>query len=98
MGLSPRVRGHRPPPRPAGCNPGSIPACAGPPLRPHDLRHTWMVYPRVCGATTMRARMPSKVGGLSPRVRGHHERGARGATLIGSIPACAGPPGIAFFP
>ena len=50
-GLSPRVRG----------NPivlprvvrvcGSIPACAGEPLRDQELRDMRRVYPRVCGGT-----------------------------------------------
>ena len=50
-GLSPRVRGN-----PAVvwfvyyCH-GSIPACAGEPIREGKFREYWRVYPRVCGGT-----------------------------------------------
>ena len=76
-GLSPRVRGN-----PAVVNQlmrikGSIPACAGEPTAPADGRPREMVYPRVCGGTSM---MPSNMDGargLSPRVRGNRERSPR---------------------
>ena len=51
QGLSPRVRGNRlelanqVPPQ------GSIPACAGEPLRTDRLHRHRQVYPRVCGGT-----------------------------------------------
>ena len=50
-GLSPRVRGNHGFRRSQLCRPGSIPACAGEPLRlaGNDSRRT--VYPRVCGGT-----------------------------------------------
>ena len=50
-GLSPRVRGNRGhSPRGGGC-PGSIPACAGEPLKCVVAGSVWRVYPRVCGGT-----------------------------------------------
>ena len=91
-GLSPRVRG----------NPGigylllmlsrSIPACAG---EPGDIGFHYPsceVYPRVCGGTVaVAAAMPGKAG-LSPRVRGNHQRVSNVARSHRSIPACAGEP------
>jgi len=92
-GLSPRMRGH-----PEACFRScraerSIPADAGAPLTEEQRVSDAMVYPRGCGGT--KSPLATRAGrwGLSPRMRGHHERGARGATLIGSIPADAGAPG-----
>ena len=71
---------------------GSIPACAGEPLRLVAELRPFGVYPRVCGGTRGRRRRYQRGGGLSPRVRGNpwvdHERG----WTPGSIPACAGEP------
>ena len=54
------------------------------------------VYPRVCGGTEEIEIRFSNAKGLSPRVRGN----PGGANLIfapeGSIPACAGEPGLVF--
>ena len=91
-GLSPRVRGSQ------GCRVetpgwiGSIPACAGEPLTCSSLSPPAKVYPRVCGGATRRSVWTSRVGGLSPRVRGSHE--PIGIVRLGfrSIPACAGEP------
>ena len=70
-GLSPRVRGNRRAgaARPGKC--GSIPACAGEPLRPPLLRASPGVYPRVCGGTISPTWAVPAVPGLSPRVRGN---------------------------
>ena len=74
-GLSPRVRGNRPPkPLNAPCA-GSIPARAGEPV-PHYAAATFRmrpVYPRACGGTsTCISTVPSGgLSGLSPRVRGN---------------------------
>ena len=89
-GLSPRVRGHlifllcrlflkR-----------SIPACAGASKIDEALVCVWEVYPRVCGGITNHDKKSHNSAGLSPRVRGHHEMGAKAALQTGSIPACAG--------
>ena len=50
-GLSPRVRGHLAPARRLVGFIGSIPACAGAPLRPGSCARRSRVYPRVCGGT-----------------------------------------------
>ena len=68
-GLSPRVRGslhddERCPIR----HGGSIPACAGEPMRALTTKARCRVYPRVCGGAT--SRWWRNVRGLSPRVRG----------------------------
>ena len=52
-GLSPRVRGNRPPLRPLCARRGSIPACAGEPRRASAAASTKRVYPRVCGGTNL---------------------------------------------
>ena len=91
-GLSPRVRGHH-----SGCwarqrRGGSIPACAGPPVEIRVATHEDGVYPRVCGATRSWCRNRAAASGLSPRVRGHLLSVTEVAAVLGSIPACAGPP------
>ena len=50
-GLSPRVRGNRYARPAASAISGSIPACAGEPLRPKLPGDSLTVYPRVCGGT-----------------------------------------------
>ena len=50
-GLSPRVRGNLGPAGFARNDPGSIPACAGEPIRRARSRRIVRVYPRVCGGT-----------------------------------------------
>ena len=92
QGLSPRVRGSRPPPRGACHAARSIPACAGEPDRRHPSLRRKPVYPRVCGGALSHDH-PSKIeGGLSPRVRGSHIVSALAEFETGSIPACAGEP------
>ena len=70
-GLSPRVRGN---PRLATASvalPGSIPACAGEPMRCASMYAAWGVYPRVCGGTAPVLATGTELWGLSPRVRGN---------------------------
>ena len=92
LGLSPRVRGN-----PFAADPtiratGSIPACAGEPIRCSTRRYPRRVYPRVCGGTTSSASGVADDSGLSPRVRGNPGWCVRRRNHLGSIPACAGEP------
>ena len=50
-GLSPRVRGNHQGPYRGGDRAGSIPACAGEPMRWFAAAGMPWVYPRVCGGT-----------------------------------------------
>ena len=52
------------------------------------------VYPRVCGGTEAMLRLMMGVSGLSPRVRGNPSRTVASVFAPGSIPACAGEPGV----
>ena len=77
LGLSPRVRGNLPFQPGVGPRPRSIPACAGEPpyrSRPSQLRR---VYPRVCGGTGGTDPDTWMYRGLSPRVRGNHDRAGK---------------------
>ena len=93
-GLSPRVRGNRAerrqPPHPER----SIPACAGEPDTYPPATRSQRVYPRVCGGTSFCGSSGSRGGGLSPRVRGNPGQRRSVDQAAGSIPACAGEPGI----
>ena len=91
-GLSPRVRGNHERESVRILWPGSIPACAGEPGRSGELRKVIRVYPRVCGGTAWSLLLARPAAGLSPRVRGNHDRKARGPAGQRSIPACAGEP------
>ena len=91
-GLSPRVRGnlrHRS--WRLGCR-GSIPACAGEPMSRYRGLGLTMVYPRVCGGTSVSSENSGCTQGLSPRVRGNLF--TLGSIIFDSrsIPACAGEP------
>ena len=91
-GLSPRVRGNlfaAPSGRPSR---GSIPACAGEPLKRRGARSAPRVYPRVCGGTRHASLASSQLAGLSPRVRGNRHVTPPLPAARGSIPACAGEP------
>ena len=91
-GLSPRVRGNRVSAPSGPSSLGSIPACAGEPLR---LSLDWSalsVYPRVCGGTAHRTSAHGNAHGLSPRVRGNRSPNHWSFCWFGSIPACAGEP------
>ena len=92
LGLSPRVRGNRRHPHPPRPDVGSIPACAGEPIKLFPVGRVERVYPRVCGGTLAASDSDRQIGGLSPRVRGN--RRALGIIIPndGSIPACAGEP------
>ena len=52
------------------------------------------VYPRVCGGTLTLSLSPPAWAGLSPRVRGNRGAFAPAEQNSGSIPACAGEPGV----
>ena len=90
QGLSPRVRGHPCPARPALSEARSIPACAGASRAGPHLVGSGGVYPRVCGGITAHLRAGHRRGGLSPRVRGHRPLQLDVAERLRSIPACAG--------
>ena len=91
-GLSPRVRGNPMATVRASSSRGSIPACAGEPCRCWTECAWTPVYPRVCGGTYGVMPVPDAKHGLSPRVRGNHERRPASSLRPGSIPACAGEP------
>ena len=91
-GLSPRVRGNLALRKEDGGYTGSIPACAGEPLRTGYLRPLSRVYPRVCGGTMSYAAFWSSLNGLSPRVRGNRCNAFPVSPRFRSIPACAGEP------
>ncbi len=91
-GLSPRVRGNLR----RGCSDSrtdrSIPACAGEPGYRQGKPTRYPVYPRVCGGTAQDRINGHRQIGLSPRVRGNHDRREPHTANDRSIPACAGEP------
>ena len=94
IGLSPRVRGNH---QLGLCHVdqvGSIPACAGEPGAGGKGQPSATVYPRVCGGTTLWKAEGSITKGLSPRVRGNPGQIIPPLIYKGSIPACAGEPGL----
>ncbi len=91
-GLSPRVRGSQLADSPSARRGGSIPACAGEPVRGWKCQVVREVYPRVCGGADKLRPEVIALEGLSPRVRGSQLRVAGVGGLSGSIPACAGEP------
>ena len=91
-GLSPRVRGNRWTAPGTFAPTGSIPACAGEPLRGKTGSRRTRVYPRVCGGTVGAFVRRARAQGLSPRVRGNQFRVGAGVGIGRSIPACAGEP------
>ena len=91
-GLSPRVRGNRPPTTGAAPASGSIPACAGEPAGGAKAGARTGVYPRVCGGTAVVPVAGDIDDGLSPRVRGNQLPESSPSVASGSIPACAGEP------
>ena len=91
-GPSPRVRGS-PLSRGARRGPaGSIPACAGEPVRPPPWLCLRAVHPRVCGGARIGLHSPRRARGPSPRVRGSRRAHRAEVVHYGSIPACAGEP------
>ena len=91
-GLSPRVRGNLTCSGQCHQRCGSIPACAGEPLRREAHFGDEGVYPRVCGGTHALRRGLVHITGLSPRVRGNQPRSLMISVRQRSIPACAGEP------
>ncbi len=91
-GLSPRARGNRIAAEPRAQTGGSIPACAGEPLKHRQLHRLLEVYPRVRGGTPARRNRSRADQGLSPRARGNPLFGGVSARRDRSIPACAGEP------
>ena len=92
LGLSPRVRGSRWPPRSRRTAAGIIPACAGkPPPFSMSPARAWD-YPRVCGEAVGHLDLVVLPQGLSPRVRGSQSRRHRPGAAGRIIPACAGKP------
>ena len=92
MGLSPRVRGNPELQREYVHWRWSIPACAGEPSAWPPRPAFPMVYPRVCGGTSVSDLRPEQTQGLSPRVRGNQSDIHRRHHWPRSIPACAGEP------
>ena len=91
-GLSPRVRGNPTGIRRRYKGIRSIPACTG---EPDPLNRTAIgsgVYPRVYGGTDAVTLHSLRAQGLSPRVRGNHDRPHPAAGQVRSIPACTGEP------
>ena len=93
-GRSPRVRGSQVDRILANQAVRSIPACAGEPWRGADpLRLLW-VDPRVCGGALNVWSVQEIAEGRSPRVRGSLSGRSPHRHQRGSIPACAGEPGL----
>ena len=91
-GLSPRVRGNPLRGEGGGGAAGSIPAGAGEPTAGSSPSRSRGVYPRGCGGTSSWMWERSSTTGLSPRVRGNHDRRRDYPSRRGSIPAGAGEP------
>ena len=94
QGLSPRVRGNPGNSRSVKICHRSIPACAGEPGLGCGSQCDAGVYPRVCGGTSSSPSSSLASAGLSPRVRGNPAWGGKRLDMVGSIPACAGEPGV----
>ena len=93
-GPSPRVRGSLPLRGDERPDVGSIPACAGKPPASGAAPRSRGVHPRVCGEAQTTTGSPYTRPGPSPRVRGSPGTGRLLVPLTGSIPACAGKPGV----
>ena len=93
-GPSPRVRGSRELVHRPVESPGSIPACAGKPDQKGVWRLVARVHPRVCGEAEVSVVDEPGQEGPSPRVRGSRTPTAPATHPPGSIPACAGKPGL----
>jgi hypothetical protein len=72
----------------------TIPACAGEPLPIHRSCCGRRVHPRVCGGAIIAIASLSSRRGPSPRVRGSLVIWRLPVSGRGSIPACAGEPGL----
>ena len=93
-GPSPRVRGSRGDPAAVAVLVGSIPACAGKPSSCICFPFIRRVHPRVCGEADSPVVSWTGGRGPSPRVRGSLPPRTRRDLRRGSIPACAGKPGL----
>ena len=91
-GLSPHVRGSLCALGGGGVSSGSIPACAGKPLRSALAVYCSWVYPRMCGEAEQWMPEADGMTGLSPHVRGSRVDESVRRRVVGSIPACAGKP------
>ena len=74
--------------------PRSIPACAGKPRDLAQFSSPCGVDPRVRGEAGLACLIVSGFAGRSPRARGSRVPLTRTTAHVGSIPACAGKPGI----
>ena len=92
LGLSPRMRGNRAQLAGQVGRLGSIPAYAGEPQYFPAYDVCRIVYPRVCGGTTLQSPDGAYEAGLSPRMRGNRYAAGNGQRRKGSIPAYAGEP------
>ena len=93
-GLSPRVRGSLHQRKGRYAYLGSIPTCAGQPPPAQGTLCVSRVYPHVCGAAMVCTVSLEVVSGLSPRVRGSLAIARAAPAAGGSIPTCAGQPGL----
>ncbi len=93
-GRSPRARGSQVRAPEVRLPKRSIPACAGKPGIRRPGRHDPKVDPRVRGEAQHPGPCPLCYRGRSPRARGSHCNLQRSAGQRGSIPACAGKPGL----
>ena len=93
-GLSPRVRGNHAPQRDVLPLGGSIPARAGEPRKVNELLRSLGSIPARAGEPALPTSIRSDLmsSGLSPRVRGNHNRRVQDVDNPRSIPARAGEP------
>ncbi len=91
-GRSPRARGSLLVRSLTTSTAGSIPACAGQPIRRCDKSFFSWVDPRVRGAAQIVALSELPMTGRSPRARGSPAKSCRTCIAGRSIPACAGQP------
>ena len=92
MGPSPRARGIQDLSGQRFGRLGSIPACAGNPLRLPGDGEIGQVHPRVRGESGAGTILAAAEAGPSPRARGIRTTVEPGRGMVGSIPACAGNP------
>ena len=91
-GLSPHLRGNRRFAPGRQRHRGSIPAPAGKPWRGASPFSRTPVYPRTCGETPWQNPRLVSTNGLSPHLRGNHQRQRPRLPCLRSIPAPAGKP------
>ena len=91
-GLSPLARGNQSSASWSGLIRGPIPARAGQPHSPLQLRRWHRAYPRSRGATHQRDEVIDSIMGLSPLARGNRAGTRTKDCVEGPIPASAGQP------